>query len=371
MNAPVASRRFSMSSAGPGLTTHPVVLASFIAALGLVLVAAPRPSTAQQTDRARPQDRPSAVVMMYHRFGEHASPTTNIRLDQFEAHIEELTSGKYKVRPLPEIVSALKAGQSLPDRTIGLTIDDAFLSVYREAWPRLRKAGLPFTLFVATGAVNRRGKNYMNWDQIRELSRAGVTIGAHSVSHAHLPMLDARAIKKEIDNANRRFEKELGFKPRLFAYPYGEASRAVMAAAQSAGYMAAFSQYSGVAHGKSDFFYLPRFAMNERYGSLDRFRLAANALSFHATDITPGDPALGPNPPAFGFTIGDKIRGLRALACYSSAHGKLEVQRLGARRVEVRPPRALPPGRSRINCTLPAGGGRWRWLGYQFFVRKK
>jgi peptidoglycan/xylan/chitin deacetylase (PgdA/CDA1 family) len=307
--------------------------------------------------------------MMYHRFGEHTFPSTNIRIDQFEAHLDVLAAGKYAVRPVADIVHALKAGQPLPDRTIGLTIDDAFLSVYRQAWPRLRKAGLPFTLFVATDAIDRGGKDYMNWDQVREMVRAGVTIGAHSASHAHLPRLSARVIEEELTKSTARFEKELGFKPRLFAYPYGEASRVVVAAAQAAGYAASFSQYSGVLHGKSDFFYLPRFAMNEHYGSLRRFRMAANALPLHATDITPRDATLGPNPPAFGFTVGKGVRGLTALACYSSAYGKLTIQRLGKRRIEVRTPQALKPGRSRINCTLPAGGGRWRWLGYQFFVK--
>jgi peptidoglycan/xylan/chitin deacetylase (PgdA/CDA1 family) len=350
---------------------RPVALASMIAALGFALVTAPRPGAAQQTAREQPREPASAVVMMYHRFGEHAWPSTNIRIDQFEAHLKELATGKYTVRPVADIVDALKTDRPLPDKTVGLSIDDAFVSVYREAWPRLRKAGLPFTLFVATNAIDRGGKDYMNWDQIREMARAGVTIAAHSARHAHLPVLSADAIKRELTKSNARFEKELGFKPRLFAYPYGEAGRVVVAAARAAGYTASFSQYSGVLHGKSDFFYLPRFAMNEHYGSLRRFRLAANALPLHATDITPRDSTLGSNPPAFGFTVGKGIRGLQALACYSSAHGKLAVQRLGQRRIEVRTPRALKPGRSRINCTLPAGGGRWRWLGYQFFVTKK
>ncbi|MDX1485831.1 MAG: polysaccharide deacetylase family protein [Alphaproteobacteria bacterium] len=310
----------------------------------------------------------SAVVMMYHRFGERASPSTNIHLDQFDAHLAELASGTYAVLPLDRIVAALGSGAPLPDRTVGLSIDDAFLSVYREAWPRLRKARLPVTLFVATASVDRGGGEYMNWDRIRELHRAGVGIGAHTDTHAHLPAMSLKAVKEELDRSNARYERELGFRPRLFAYPYGEASRVVMAAARAAGYTAAFGQHSGVMHGGSDFFYLPRFAMNERFGSLARFRLAANALAFHARDVIPRDPALGPNPPAFGFTVGEGVKGLGALACYSSAHGKLPIERLGARRIEVRPPGPFKAGRSRINCTLPAAAGRWRWIGMQFFV---
>ena len=97
-----------------------------------------------------------AVVIMYHRFGEQDYPSTNIRVEQFEAHLAELTSGKFKVMDLPDIVKALKAGESLPDRTVGISIDDAYASTYTVAWPRLKKAGLPFTVFVSTGQVDRK-----------------------------------------------------------------------------------------------------------------------------------------------------------------------------------------------------------------------
>lgn len=322
--------------------------------------------------QAATTDKPSsAVVVTYHRFGESGLPSTNIRISQFEAHLKELAKDKYTVRPLPDILAALKTRGWLADRTVGLSIDDAFRSVYREAWPRLKQAGLPFTLFVATDAVDGGGGDYMNWDQIRELARAGVTIAAHSASHAHLATLSPQEVRRELESSNARFEKELGFRPRLFAYPYGEASLAVIEAAKAAGYEFAFGQHSGVLHARSDFFYLPRFAMNERYGSAKRFRRAANALPLFATQVTPRDPMLGPNPPAFGFTVGPTIRGLKVLACYSSAHGKFAIHRLGARRIEVRPPDAFRPGRQRINCTLPAGGGRWRWFGFQFYVPGK
>ena len=308
---------------------------------------------------------------MYHRFGESALPSTNIKIDQFESHLEELAAGKHVVRPLEEILADLKSGKANKRRVVGLSIDDAFISVYREAWPRLRKAGLPFTLFIATDFVDQGARGYMNWDQIRELARAGVTIGNQTASHPHLPLLSEGQIRSELEKSQARFEKELGVRPRLIAYPYGEASSKVMAAARAAGFTAAFGQHSGVLHGKADFAYLPRFAMNERFGGQTRFRRAVNALPLYATAVTPADPTLGANPPAFGFTVGKSIRSLSALACYSSAHGKLAVERLGERRIEVRAPSAFRPGRARINCTAPAGQGRWHWFGMQFFIPAK
>ena len=53
----------------------------------------------------------SAVILMYHRFGESAFPSTNIRLAQFEAHIAELASGPYTVMSVPDIVAAIREGR--------------------------------------------------------------------------------------------------------------------------------------------------------------------------------------------------------------------------------------------------------------------
>lgn len=314
----------------------------------------------------------SAVVLMYHRFGESNYPSTNVTIEQFESHLAEIKREGYKVVPLLTLVTAARDGQPLADKTIAISIDDAFLSVYREAWPRFRKAGIPFTLFVATDPIDRRYGGYMSWDQIRELRDGGVTIGSQTATHPHMPLLSADRNKAELASSNERFRKELGTVPALIAYPYGEYSLAVGQVALEAGFVAGFGQHSGVVNGKSDFFYLPRFAFNESFGDLRRFRMAARALPLPVTDVTPADPFLGTgttNPPAFGFTVeGPVVKRLSRLACYASHEGPAKIERLGEQRIEVRMTKPFPTGRSRINCTLPAQGGRWHWFGRQFLV---
>ena len=310
----------------------------------------------------------NAVVIMYHRFGETKYPSTNVTLEQFEAHLDELKSSKYKVMSLAEILAAVAEGKPLPDRTVGLSIDDAFVSVYAEAWPRLKAAGFPFTLFVATDPVDRGTFGYMNWDQIREMARAGVTIGSQTASHLHMPKADPARNRDELERSNKRFEEELSLRPLLFAYPYGESSLAVQAVVRKTGFKAAFGQHSGAFGGGDNPFDLPRFAMNENYAGLARFRLAANAVALPVTDITPADPLIGAsNPPAMGFTVSAAIKNINRLSCFSSNAGKARLERLGERRVEIRVEEAFPKGRTRVNCTLPADDGRWYWFGRQFY----
>lgn len=309
----------------------------------------------------------SAVVFMYHRVGEPQYPSTNIRPDQLDAQIAELKSGRYAVLPVPEIVRRLAAHEALPDRAIGLTVDDAYESFYRNGWPRFRAAGLPVTLFVATGAVGN--PSMMSWDQIREIASQGATIGAHSAAHPHMVKLGVARSRADLARSNAKFKAELGAVPKLFAWPYGEYGLALKPLLAEAGYSAAFGQHSGAIGPGADFDYLPRFALNERYGDIDRFRLAANTLPLPVRGVTPPDPTLGArdNPPAVGFTVVDGVRGLGRLRCYFEGQ-PAKIQRLGDDRIEVRFDAAFPVGRSRLNCTMPAGGGRWRWFGTQFYV---
>lgn len=307
-----------------------------------------------------------AVVFLYHRFGELAYPTTSVGLDQFDAQLAELKSGGYSVMPVPNIVRALREGKSLPDRTVGLSVDDAYASIATQAWPRLKAAGLPLTIFVATDPIDRGYRDYLSWDQIRALVKDGVTIGAHTASHLHMIEASGQTIAGEIERSNARFKVELGFVPEIFAYPYGEASLAVRDAVKSAGYVAAFGQHSGVIYGGSDFFNLPRFAINEHYGAIAEFRQRARALPLPVHDLLPADPLVTVNPPTIAFTVDEPD--LRELTCFTSESGGVPVTRLSNNRVEIRLKEPMPPGRFRLNCTLPEDRGRFRWFGTPYYV---
>lgn len=312
----------------------------------------------------------SASVLMYHRFGEAEFAGTSVRIDQFESHLQTLRDDGYTVLPVGDIVAAIRAGRSLPERAVGITIDDAYLSAYEEAWPRLKDAGIAVTLFVSTDTIDRGYGGYMSWDQVREMRDAGVTIGHQTASHLHMAANSAERNRDDIARANERFMAELGMIPELFAYPFGEASAEVQEVVRAAGFGAAFGQHSGAVHATWDPFYLPRFALNEQYGDVERFTLVAGAKALSVSDLTPLDPMLGDNPPLFGFTVGGGIEDLSRLACYASGQGKVTVERLGPR-VEVRLNEAFPTGRARINCTMPAAGGGWHWLGMQYYVPKR
>ena len=313
-----------------------------------------------------------AVMVTYHRFGEDSYPSTNIRLDQFDRHIAILTNGDFNVLPLSEVIAAFKEGAPLPDRTVVITIDDAYHSVYAEAWPRLSEAGLPFTIFVATDLVGV-GPNMMTWDEIREVAAAGVEIGAHSAGHGHMPFMDRGAIEADFARMTAAFNEELGFVPSIYAYPYGEYSPELIELVAAAGYDAALGQHSGVAYEGDNLFTLPRFALNERYGEPERFDLIVDALPLPVSDVLPSGMLIAENlgennPPQIGFTVDETVGSLSQLNCFASNDADVALEILGANHVEVRLSSPFPPGRSRLNCTLPGPDGRWRWMGLPFLL---
>lgn len=336
------------------------MLRPLLAAVAAFLAAAPALAET-------PAEASSAVVLMYHRFGESGIPSTNIRSEQFSRHLEKLEKGGYRVAPLEEIVAAIKAGRPIPPKTVAITVDDAYASALTVAWPMLKARGWPMTIFVATAPVDHGTHGYLTWDQLREMAKEGVTIGAHSETHPHMAKLPADEAAAEIARSNARFQAELGFVPKLFAYPYGEASADTIAAARKA-YDAAFGQHSGVADASDDPYFLPRFALNERYGDDDRFRVIVGALPLPVADVTPASPTLADNPPNFGFTVTDPGLPLRNLRCYATPETKTTTEILG-NRVEVRMDKPFPGTRGRLNCTLPGRDGqRWHWYGRLFYI---
>ena len=325
-------------------------------------------SFAQEISKTEIQNVNYASVLMYHRFGENKYPTTNIKMDQFSDHIKELIKTKYNVIKIQDGLNAIQNISLVKDRSVIITIDDAYSSVFNNAWPILKKYGLPFTLFVSTDVIDNKTPGYMSWEEIRILRDNGVTIGSQTKSHPHMHNLSENQIVKELEFSNSRFVQEIGSKPEIFAYPYGEYNLNVVKKIKINGFKAAFGQHSGVAHLSLGLYQLPRFAMNETYGNMQRFLLAVNAKPLPISDLSPKDPVIIKNPPFYGFTLSDTIKPKGIVRCFASNGIKSETKRLGKNRIEVRLEKPFPKGRGRINCTMSAGE-RWRWLGRQFIIK--
>jgi biofilm PGA synthesis lipoprotein PgaB len=316
----------------------------------------------------------AAVVFMYHRFGEDKFPSTNIRIEQFEEQLAFFSSGGFNVLPLEEIVAALDSGQDLPDKTIGLTIDDAYLSVYKEAYPRLKKLNFPFTVFIAPKTVDDGIPAYMNWQQIKEMHANGVTFANHSFNHDYLVRFKdgesrqgwARRITSDLKEAQQRLQQELGEAPLLFAYPYGEFNPDLTDIVTDLGYTA-FGQHSGAIGPLSNRQALPRFPVAEPFADMGAFKTKALSLAMPVTLQEPVNPQTSESNPLLTVTLAPVDGDLNRLTCYFGAERMKVKWVVPNEKFSVHSEGPLPPGRSRYNCTMPHGsGGRFYWFSHQW-----
>ncbi len=325
------------------------------------------PALAYQT---LPQDKHSAVILSYGRVGEDSYSDTNITIEQFASHLQEIKQGQYNILPLPVILNHLKTGVALPEHALAITFEGAYRSAYENAIPQLLEARIPFTVIFASDNADNGADQYMDWHTLNSLKKNDlVSFGMLPASYERLTGLDEAQVKSRINRARVRYREELGEEPKIFSYPFGQYSKSLHDLIKSQGFDAALALNSGAVYSESDLFALPRFAMTESHGDLDRFILVAHALPLPATHIEPESPVVGPESPIIGFTPDPRLqKDLGSLACFISGQGKAVTEIVGQDRVEIRPHGPLLDERTRVNCTMPAPSAedsppRWRWLG--------
>ncbi|UCD82004.1 MAG: polysaccharide deacetylase family protein [Desulfobacterales bacterium] len=318
----------------------------------------------------------SAVVLMYHRFGEDRYPETNIRVEQFEAQLELLKKEGYTVVPLSKLLATLIGRGSLPPKSVVITIDDAYRSIYEVAYPMLRQYGFPFTVFVATDPVDNKLPAYMTWEQMREMAGGGADFANHGASHlSMIKRLEGESdeariarVLADVEKGRRRLVEELKPVPHVFAYPYGEYDGPVAEKLRKMGYIC-FGQHSGPVGPKSDLRALPRFPVAEAYADIGEFRVKIKSLPMPVEAVTPWEPVVNDNRPEIEIALGKADARLSELACFVGGQGRVPVRWIEAgKRFTVAPKRPLGTGRQRVNCTAPRHDGRYLWFSHPWFV---
>ena len=330
-----------------------------------------RAVAASETEESR------AIILVYHHVDSTTPPSTSITPKKFASHLDLLASTGYRVIGLADVVDALRSRTSLPDRAVVLTFDDAYRSVYTEAFPRLRRRSWPFTVFVYTDAVDWRHANTMSWSQLRAIEDGGGTVGNHSRTHDHLVRRRGgetrdqwrRRVSADILWAQRRLEEEVVAPLDVFAYPYGESSEDLEVLVRALGF-AAVGQQSGPVGPATGIERIPRFPVATGYDDLRSLAEKLETRAFRVEVVAPRSRVLRTygDAPALTLRIFNGDFALDSLACFATGQGRVGYVWLDRQRREVRVQAAkpLPAGRSKYTCTAPAAGrpGAYFWYSH-------
>lgn len=246
--------------------------------------------------------RVKPLVLCYHSVSDEWSHQLAVTRRSFERQVSSLLRRGYRPIAAERILDG-------PRRALHVTFDDAYLDLEANAIPLLERLGIPATVFAATAfadegrplavpeladeaRANPERLATMSWDELGELSQRGLTIGSHTVTHAHLTSLSDAELNRELRDSRARVESRLGQPCTLLAYPYGEHDGRVQAAVRRAGYEAAFALGPGAS--RNNLYAIPRVDLYRR-DSLFRATLKTSFVKPYASALLARFPARSPS----------------------------------------------------------------------------
>jgi peptidoglycan/xylan/chitin deacetylase (PgdA/CDA1 family) len=166
--------------------------------------------------------RPKALVLMYHRITSLAIDPWQLAVtaDHFDQHLEVLK----KIGPVISTCSLVEQlrTKKLKDHSIVITFDDGYFDNYENAFPLLKKHGLPATFFITTSQLGKKTEFW--WDALESIIIHTPSLPGHISISMHGITIDyalqdevvlTDATKKALENW-RALENQNSKRSRLY-----------------------------------------------------------------------------------------------------------------------------------------------------------
>lgn len=181
------------------------------------------------------------TIFTYHAIDNRES-VISVSPALFCRQMETLAEQGIRGISLDQALTSVGRSGQIPQRSVVLTFDDGYLSVYRNALPIMKALGFCGTVFIPTdfvglNALEAQGINkdidrdMMDWRQIETLMNAGFEVAAHAKTHPDLTRLSPGQLEEEIAVGKHCLEQQLQHAVSSFAYPYGHYDKKVRQAA--------------------------------------------------------------------------------------------------------------------------------------------
>jgi peptidoglycan/xylan/chitin deacetylase (PgdA/CDA1 family) len=189
-------------------------------------------------------------VLSYHRFGAGGGKLS-VTKKQFEQQMEYLKTHGYRVISLNQLLAFQTGKEAIPQRSVVLTIDDGYRSIYDVAYPVLKRYNFPATVFIYSDYIGNGG---LSWRQMADMESSGlISFQAHSKTHDNLTI---RLASENIVDYKKRLVKEVRVPSELlgkrmnnpqvcYAYPFGDVNKLVVDELHRNGYSAGVTVDSG------------------------------------------------------------------------------------------------------------------------------
>jgi peptidoglycan/xylan/chitin deacetylase (PgdA/CDA1 family) len=184
------------------------------------------------------------MILCYHRINPwYKNDALTVKPEEFKKQINYLISKKFEFVHLEQYISF---PNSVQKRKIVITFDDGFEDNFLFAYEILKNLSIPFIIFLTVNFIgtenllprykNKKKDRFLTWNEIIEMSKNGVEIGSHSLTHPALTELKKEDMEKEIINSKKIIEDRISKEVKFFSYPYGVYNKEVIEVVKKAGY---------------------------------------------------------------------------------------------------------------------------------------
>lgn len=223
-----------------------------------LLLLIPLPLFGQQLDEEvnnQQEDITRVSVLGYHEFTSSQKATEmRLPIGKFRKQLQEIKDNNLNVITLEQFLKWKRGEKSLPDRSVLITIDDGWKSVYTDAFPVLKEFGYPFTVYLYKNYVDGGGRA-LTTAMVKEMQKHGCSIGSHSVSHPFPSKVKKhkrlgssaydKFLQVEFGDSKSFLEQKFAQKITTYAYPGGFHTEEMFDKAEELGYEFLFTVKPG------------------------------------------------------------------------------------------------------------------------------
>lgn len=150
----------------------------------------------------------------------------------FESILRKLKERDFRTLLISDVIEWLEGKRVFPERSVVLTFDDGYESLYFRAFPLLEELRFKATVFLTTEYCGKSNNwptqtsdipslSLLKWQQIKEMVQSVFDVQAHTRTHPVLTQLSPECVINELVGSKLDIEDRLGKRVRFFAYPYG------------------------------------------------------------------------------------------------------------------------------------------------------
>ena len=162
------------------------------------------------------------VVLEYHHINDDVGNdgwAYTVPVADFAEQLDYLQAEGYTTITMQDFMRAKKGKQELPAKPVVLTFDDGYEDNYTTLLPMLEERHMTAVVYMVTNSIGR--KDYLSWNQLRDMQARGIEIGSHTANHQPLTSLDREKQAEEMKLSKLLMEWN-GLKTIYsFSYPNG------------------------------------------------------------------------------------------------------------------------------------------------------